>query len=364
MRHGLFWAATLGTNFLMQLPAHFAIGTDLYVGGLFFNQLPASLLAIYPLLYGVLPRLMRQKQLPLFLVLLAGWLLATVVLTNLTRSFYDLVIVPNVFGVMPSWVYDWTDLTYLSYTWWVLIITAGAASAIKVMNGWYEQRQHQQELLQRKLQTELELLKAQLQPTFLFDTLRTLHKLTTQKSAESPGAVLHLAELLRYMLYESACDVVPLADEVAMIRHYVALEQLRLKGRVEVSLSFSGNFEHHAIAPLLLLPFVENAFRYGTEPQLECAWISIDLVAKANSLTFKVINSQLDTCADWHEGTGLRSIRQRLARLYDSRHELKIVSEPDSFLVALHLRPSPPPLTTVPTTIAEPLRARFSTTDT
>lgn len=344
LRHALFWAAALGTNFLMQLPAHFALGTDLYVGGLFFNQLPASLLAVYPLLYGVLPRLMRQKQLPLFLVLLAGWLLASVVLANLTRSFYDFVIGPQLFGSVANWSYDWTDLMHLSYTWWMLMITAGAAIAIKVVNSWYERRQRQQELLQQKLQTELQLLKAQLQPSFLFDTLRTLRVLTTEKSADSPAAVLHLSALLRYMLYECPQDAVPLADEVDMMQRYVALQQLRVGCRVEVSLSFSGSLEPHTVAPLLLLPFLENAFQHVTAAASECPWLSIDLVAKPDSLTLKVINSQLAEAAGYREGAGLRGIRQRLARLYPGRHELKILTEPDTFLIVLHLRSAPVPV--------------------
>ena len=135
----------------------------------------------------------------------------------------------------------------------------------------------------------------------------------------------------------------PLADEVAMLRHYLALETLRLGPRVEVSLHFSGALAESSIAPLLLLPLLENAFRYGTGTRQECPWVSIDLVAKSRSLTFKVINSQPNAPADWHEGPGLRTLRQRLERLYPGHHELKIVAEPDTFLVALRLRFAPMP---------------------
>ncbi len=350
VRHGLFWAAVLGLCFLIQLPAHFIIGTPLYVWGLFFNQLPALLLATYPLLYWILPRLLRQQQLS-FLGLLAGWLLAAILLANATRTLYDFGLGPSWFGEVPGRTFQWGNYLELDYTWFVLLVAAGAASAIKVTNGWYEQRQRQQALLQRKLQAELQSLKAQLQPTFLFNTLRTLHVLTAQKSPASPAAVLQLSALLRYMLYESPLDAVPLADEAEMMRHYVALEELRGGSRVEVSLNFSGALGAHFIAPLLLLPFVENAFRDGTGPQQECPWVSIDLVAKKTSITFKVINSQTQAPADLGESAGLASIRQRLARLYPGRHELKVVTEPDAFLIALHLWLAP---TAQPSRHAEP----------
>ena len=341
-RHALFWLATVALSFVAQLPAHWLAQAPLYVGGLFFVQLPASMLAIYPLLYWILPRLLRG-QLGLVLVLLAQWLPASTRLVDLLRGLYERGPAPAWFGEPPAPVQPWYTYKDLGYAWFVLLATAGAASTIKVLNGWHEQQRRGRELKQRMLQAELQLLKAQLQPAFLFDTLGTLRRLTTARAAEAPAAVLHLAELLRYLLYESPRDAVPLADEVAMLRHYLALETLRLGPRVEVSLHFSGALVEATIAPLLLLPLLENAFRHGTGAGQECPWVSIDLVANARSLTFKVINSQPNTQADWHEGPGLRTLRQRLQRLYPDRHELKIVAEPDTFLVALRLQFAPVP---------------------
>ena len=155
--------------------------------------------------------------------------------------------------------------------------------------------------------------------------------------------MLHLADLLRYQLYDAPRETVPLADELAMLRDYVALEQLRLGARVEVSLHCSGDPAPHRIAPILLLPFLENAFRHGTEAGLDCAWVSIDLVARPAGLTFKIINSQPPAAPALREGSGLRAVRGRLAHLYAGRHTLKIMAEPDAFVVALHLGAAPLP---------------------
>ncbi len=345
VRHVLFWAAVMGFFFSIQLPAYFIAGTKLEVWTLFLNQLPGSVLATYLLLYGILPRLLRRRQPAVFLLALAGWVLASAGLTGLIQAFFDHVVVPSAFGEAPAQAFRWTKYLNPTYTFFTLMVTAGAASAIKVVNDWYAQRRLQQALLQRKLHAELQLLKAQLRPAFLFNTLRTLHALAAQKSPDAPAAVLHLSALLRYLLYESPRDAVPLADEAEMMQHYVALEKLRLGPRVDVSLSFSGALDAHAVAPLLLLPLIENAFRHGTGALLDCPWVSIDLVAKNNSVTFKVINSQDGAEAEVSEGPGLGTLRQRLARLYPGRHELKTVAEPDNFLAALHLRPGPPPAT-------------------
>ena len=273
---------------------------------------------------------------------MSGWLVASALLSNLLWLTYGAYLTPLWFGAKAFLKLGWAEMVGdLNFSFFSLLMMAGAASAIKVVDYWYEQRQLSQQLEQQKLHTELELLKAQLQPTFLFDTLRTLRGLTAARAPEAPTAVLHLAALLRYLLYESPHDAVPLADEVAMLRDYVALERLRLGSRVEVSLNFSGNLGAHRIAPLLLLPFLENAFRHGTGAGLDCAWVSIDLVARPAGLTFKIINSQPPAAPTLREGPGLRTVRQRLAHLYAGRHALKIVAEPDAFVVALHLRVAP-----------------------
>ncbi|GAB3879472.1 hypothetical protein GCM10028824_43030 [Hymenobacter segetis] len=331
------------------------MGWRKYWAGYLLTQLPLFVLATYPLLYGLLPWLLQRRQPGRFLLGLAAWVASTALISNILWLSYGAFWAPRLFGWPAFLTLDWPSLVGdLNAGFFMLLVAAGGASAIKVFNEWYEQRQLGEELRQRQLRTELELLKTQLQPAFLFDALRSLQLLTAQQPAAAPAAVLHLAAVLRYMLYESPQDAVPLADEVQMVRHYVALEQLRLGTRVDVSLNFSGALDAHAIAPLLLLPFLENGFRHATGPELECPWVSIDLVAKQTSVTFKVINSHAPTAPAWHDGPDLRRVRERLARLYPGRHELKVVSEPDTFLIALRLwlaplsaaQPTAPPVPT------------------
>lgn len=338
LRHLLFWVVASAFLFLIQLPSPLYRGARLYWCSYFLAELPTLLLGTYWLLNGLLPQLLVRRRVGGFLSALVGWMAASALVSNLFWLGYAWVAAPALFGEKPPVAFHWSEVVGdLNFGFFALMLVAGAASAVKVFNEWHRQQQLSQVLRQRQLQAELQLLKAQLQPQFLFSTLHTLHALTLRKSPDSPAAVLHLSALLRYMLYDSQLDAVPLADEVDMMRHYVALEQLRLGPQVEVSLSVSGSLAH-PIAPLLLLPFVENAFRQLINPQTDHAWVSIDLVAKPHTLTFKVISSQADAAPPVSPEPELHSIRERLARLYPGRHRLKVLPEPDTLLVALHLQ--------------------------
>ncbi|HEX8326503.1 MAG TPA: histidine kinase [Hymenobacter sp.] len=258
----------------------------------------------------------------------------------MVQAWAQFWLAPSLAGKPVVGAFPWGSVVdRLSLNFFILLIVAGSAAAIKVLNGWYgQQQQRSQQLRQQQLHTELQLLRAQLQPSFLLQSLGTLRALTARQSPDSPAAVLHLAALLRYLLYDGAQELGPLAEEVDMLRHYVALEKLRFGPQLDVSLNFSGAVEAHAIAPLLLLPFLENAFRHGPDALLECPWLSVDLVATPNSVIFKVINGQPESTGAEDEGQGLYAVRQRLARLYPGQHDLKIVREPDAEIVTLQLQ--------------------------
>ena len=347
--HGLFWVAVTGFFLGLQLPAEWLGARRFYqLPEYFLVLLPAFVLATYPLLYGLLPRLLSGRAGLPWLLGLLGWAVGSAGLCALLRAGYVFGLTPGLLHRPPPAPLSWAAVLHRGpdFSFFALLFVAGGASAIRVFGSWHAQQQLGQLLAQRRLQAELQLLKAQLQPDFLFAALRTLHGLTRQQSPAAPGAVLHLAELLRYLLYASPLDAVPLADELAMLRHYVALEQLRLGPRLEVSLSFSADAVRAAqpIAPLLLLPLVEQALRLGTDPRLDCPWVSLDLVAGANLLTFKVLHGQGGQAGAGPtppEPPDLARARQRLAHLYPGRHELKIVSEPDTRLLVLRLHLGP-----------------------
>ena len=137
------------------------------------------------------------------------------------------------------------------------------AVAIKLLKYWYANQQAQQVLTQQKLQAELKFLKTQIHPHFLFNTLNNLYALTLKKSERAPEMVLKLSELINYMLYECASDDVPLTKEVKFIRNYGDIEKMRYGDKLDIDIRVTGDVNDRKIAPLVLLPFVENCFKHG-----------------------------------------------------------------------------------------------------
>ncbi|GEP90391.1 Putative regulator of cell autolysis [Chitinophaga terrae (ex Kim and Jung 2007)] len=193
---------------------------------------------------------------------------------------------------------------------------------------------------------ELSLLKAQIHPHFLFNTLNNLYALTLNKSDQSPGVVMELSHILRYILYECNTTTVSLEKELKMIERYISLEKIRYGNHLEVNMSLSGNLENHNIVPLLLLPLVENAFKHGIGKLAEEGWINISAGIKDNRFTFKISNNKLPS-ADGNAqrsdygNIGLYNIRKRLDILYRGKYDLKIIDEEDVFVVVMKIELEP-----------------------
>ncbi|HEV2479697.1 MAG TPA: histidine kinase [Puia sp.] len=208
----------------------------------------------------------------------------------------------------------------------------------KLFKFWYMEQQQKDQIEKEKLNAELQLLKAQLHPHFLFNTLNNLYSLVHEKSDKAPKMLMRLADLLSYVLYECKADEVLLSRELNFIRDYILLEKERYLERLDVSLNFSGDIGDRMIAPMLFQPFIENAFKHGTSEQLGKVWMSIDLSVKQSQLYFKVINS----CDKNHlgaaqKGIGIDNIRKRLDLLYPGRFELQYGPEDDVYIASLSL---------------------------
>lgn len=197
---------------------------------------------------------------------------------------------------------------------------------------------HQTEALRHeKNAIELAYLKSQLNPHFLFNSMNNLYGLALTEPARTPDAILKLAELMRYMLYESNETQVALAREVEYLSNYIALEKLRHEGETHVEFAVEGPVEGRQIAPLLLIAFVENAFKHGGVANAARP-IRLHLALAPGRLTFTAENQVVSKNKDQVGGVGLVSVRRRLALLYPGRHELRIRQEADQFSCVLRLQ--------------------------
>jgi sensor histidine kinase YesM len=218
-----------------------------------------------------------------------------------------------------------------------LFFTAGLAVAIKLFREWFRQREQTLKAENEKVRLELESLRSQIHPHFLFNTLNNLYSLTLTSSASASLVVVHLSDLLRYMLYECKEPQVPVEKELQMLKKYIELEKLRYGNRLDAAFTISGETKGLTVSPLLLLPFVENSFKHGVSDQIDQCWININVHVEKSVFTFQASNSRVEKQETTLGGLGMENVRKRLQILYPETHHLKIVEENEIYVVKLEL---------------------------
>jgi len=204
---------------------------------------------------------------------------------------------------------------------------------------WFNTQKLKAELINQTKTSELALLRSQINPHFLFNTLNNLYSLVYKKSDEAPGVVMKLSEIMRYMLYDAAADRVPLDKEIEYLDSYIHLQQIRLNTDKFIDYKVIGLKEGKSIPPMLLIPFVENAFKHGKK-NVAAPGIIISLELHAKSLDFEVKNyfyTKDTSHKDPHQGIGLQNIKRRLELLYPGKHDLQITSTDGLYKVNLHI---------------------------
>jgi histidine kinase len=208
------------------------------------------------------------------------------------------------------------------------------AVSVKFFKMWLEKRNS-------ALEAELNFLKSQVHPHFLFNTLNNLYALTLESSPRAPETVLGLSKILRYMLYECNNEMVSLSRDLEIVMSYIALEKIRFEQRLELNVSVNGDVTNHRIAPLLLLPLVENAFKHGAGEVAGDTWITIDLMIAGEILTCKVANMKPGKAGLLEKGNlrpiGLENLRKRLSLIYPGKHQFRVVEEDDTFIAVLKI---------------------------
>ena len=221
-----------------------------------------------------------------------------------------------------------------------LPIVLGFALTIKLVKRWWLKQKETEQLSKEKTKAELQLLKAQVHPHFLFNTLNNIYFFTLTNSAQAPVMIKKLSGLLNYILHECDQPLVPLEKEIKMIQDYMALEKIRYAEQMQMTIDIDGKADEKMIAPLLLIPFVENSFKHGASKMITQPWVKLTIQIENNWLHFKVTNSKPATNeSSLSKGNiGLKNVTKRLELLYPDTHELSIVSEPGSYAVHLVLQ--------------------------
>lgn len=208
------------------------------------------------------------------------------------------------------------------------------------MRAWYEQQEKTQALQKDKVEVQLELLKSQVQPHFIFNTLNNIYSLSEQNNARTSELIYRLSALLSYMLYDCKQQTISLQKELEYVNNYIELEKIRYGDRLDVSMNIFNSVEHFEITPLLLLPLIENSFKHGVSNNIDGSWIRVDISVREEWLSVKIENSYVNGNVKTgnNNGIGLDNVKKRLEILYPSRHEFRHMQENHSFLAVLKIK--------------------------
>lgn len=194
------------------------------------------------------------------------------------------------------------------------------------------------ELQKENLKTELSFLRSQISPHFLFNLLNNIVAMVRLKSEQLEPTIIKLSNLLQYMLYETDDEKILLKQEVESLQNYIDLQKIRFTEQLNLTTNFDVQQEWNTIEPMLLIPFVENAFKHGNTSQHK-QQILINLSTQANQLTFNVSNTfeASDQVKDKTSGIGLANVKRRLQLLYPAKHSLDISTKDGWFMVELKI---------------------------
>lgn len=208
---------------------------------------------------------------------------------------------------------------------------------ISLINKLFETIKEKQQIEIEKTKAELAFLKSQVNPHFLFNTLYSIYYLSLEKSDKTPKAILKLSDIMRFVLTESQCDYIPLQKEIDYINMYIDLQKLRISEKTKVILTFTGKTGNRQIAPLLLVPFVENAFKYGVS-SYQNTTIEITLQMNSPFLELEVVNQKFSVPNEIESSNiGLENVMHRLQLLYPQKHRLDLRDEEGRYAVKLKI---------------------------
>ncbi|NRB59153.1 MAG: histidine kinase [Winogradskyella sp.] len=333
LAHLLFWVAVL---FLFT--SVFSVDSAININVLYFSifLMPVTIATTYVSVYKLIPEYLVTKNYYKFTL----------------YSVYTFVI--SVFGIVFSIFYalayltnfEFSNITSISKSALFIItcvyLVVVVVSAFKLLQLNLKQSKNNAALETKILETQLKLkeqelnyLKMQIHPHFLFNTLNTLYGFALKKAEETPDMILKLSNLLDYLLYQVDKPFVSLNDEINHIEDYISLEKIRFNDTLNVSLQKSINSKHIEVAPMLLIPFVENSFKHGAIKN-GILDINISIEANTSEVIFKIKNSST-TEAIKMNGIGLENIKKRLELAYPNQHQLTINNTETNFTVLLIL---------------------------
>jgi len=326
--HALFWST------LLYYLTFFRVGSTWRIGLIYAGVFGVvNISAFYFNLLIVLPYLLRPRR---FWWLPLAWA-AMIVGYAAMRNYLSLALAPY---VPPPYRIYIGFMATLRQSIFITGFVVFISTVYKLAEDWLMHQRIRSILEKENLRSELLFLRSQINPHFLFNTLNNIYSLAYQKSDLAPGAIARLSTLMRYMLSENMDTEVPLNEELEYLKDFIALQALRVRNGLEMQLEISGDAERCAIAPLLLINFLENAFKHGVLNDRDHP-IVMKVTVLNEQMDFYLSNQLAPGSPDPHKGIGLKNVQRRLDLLYPRRHTLKISETNDRYTVELGLTAKP-----------------------
>jgi len=322
--HVLFWIALYVLDVLI-----FGIGyenLDHFVT-LVLAEVPPQVFLAYIVMYWIIPQYVKQKR---FAASLLSLFVAFIVSGFVGHLFFFAF---NLYEANTSIL----DVPKICVRGFYAVLHASIAVAIKLIKMWYENEKRVSEMEKSKLASELKMLRDQVNPHFMFNTLNNLYGLIGRNPLQAQESVLRLSRIMHHMLYESNHNRIPMQQEIRCIRDYIELEKLRYPENLSISLNVQDDVQNLSIVPLTIFPFVENSFKHGASEMIEEAWINIDFSTFKNSFVFKIENGKGPKVTFESSGIGLKNVQRRLELIYGEDHSLQIIDGTETFLVVLKI---------------------------
>lgn len=294
------------------------------------------IIIVYINLYYLFPKYLRVNKLFFYMTLL---ILLVAIATPIEVVLYYFLLGDPESTLLEEFTFARNSTVFLG-----TFFIGFSSSIYMIINDWMEHQRERIDLQRQNLTSELKYLKTQINPHFFFNTLNSIYALTLKKSEKAPEVVLKLSEMMRYMLYESNERLIPLSQEINYIQNYLELERLRHGDNFKMDVHIKGDEDQLQIAPLLFIPFLENAFKHGIDHQLNSGYVKIHLDIGKQKLHLNVVNSlpsnKIAPIKNGKKsgGIGLTNVRRRLNILYPKKHKLDINKSDHEFIVDLDLQ--------------------------
>jgi two-component system, LytTR family, sensor kinase len=336
--HVLFWIGYIAFKLLLNLSSiDISAQSDQFVWSdsvllMLYAQL-AFLMVKVPLVYTLFYFLDRYYAEKIALVWALIWCVLSFFLAVPMLNWVNHKIVLGYVLESPSpMTLNWGSLFYYAFN---LSAVVGIACSVKLARKQFSSKIKEHVLLNEKREAELKFLKSQMSPHFLFNTLNNIYSLARKKSDDTADAVMKLSKLMRFMIYESGHPTIPIIDELKLIKDYVSLEKLRYSDRLNFSYEESIDDPQQAIAPLILIHLVENAFKHGVSESRFDSTIDIDLKLVQGLLSFRISNSKENhSDAGSEKHIGVENIKRQLELLYP-KHQLMVTNNQETYTVHL-----------------------------